>query len=116
MKFNIPFKLLLTGITIIFIIGTPLQNDLVQLLSLLMFIMPDVFQTNSDALQKLFSVGSNDDPLSLERVERAKKMMSPFILRRRKDEVLKDLPTKIHYIKKCELTDSQKQLYNVFKY
>jgi SWI/SNF-related matrix-associated actin-dependent regulator 1 of chromatin subfamily A len=114
MKFNIPFKLLLTGITTIFILGTPLQNDLVELLSLLIFIMPDVFQSNSQALQKLFSVGTNDDPLSFERVERAKKMMNPFILRRRKDEVLNDLPTKSHRIEKCELTVYQKQLYNVF--
>lgn len=86
MKFNIPFRLLLTG--------TPLQNDLIELLSLLTFIMPELFEKNAETLSKLFSykkddLSSTDTSFFQERIERAKKMMAPFILRRRKDQVRK---------------------------
>jgi SWI/SNF-related matrix-associated actin-dependent regulator of chromatin subfamily A containing DEAD/H box 1 len=105
MNFQIPFRLLLTG--------TPLQNNLQELLSLLTFIMPDLFSANSETLTKLFSYKppSAEDPLSHERIERAKKMMSPFILRRRKDMVLDDLPSKIQVLENCTATPVQRELY-----
>merc|ERR1712098_188472 len=41
-------KLLLTG--------TPLQNNLVELMSLLIFVMPDMFATKKEQLKKMFSM------------------------------------------------------------
>lgn len=112
MSFKSPFRLLLTG-KFPFNQGTPLQNNLLELLSLLTFIMPDLFSANAETLQKLFShkLSSNGDPVLHERIERAKRMMAPFILRRRKDEVLSDLPIKIHILEKCQQTTTQKKVY-----
>lgn len=49
--------------------------------------------------------------LSQTRVTRAKKMMSPFVLRRKKAQVLKELPRKIEEVVYCDLIDSQKEIY-----
>jgi SWI/SNF-related matrix-associated actin-dependent regulator 1 of chromatin subfamily A len=38
-------------------------------------------------------------------------MMTPFVLRRRKDQVLKDLPKKIERVEWCEMTAMQKSIY-----
>jgi SNF2 family DNA or RNA helicase len=35
--------------------GTPLQNNLLELMSLLNFIMPDMFRTNKETLSRIFS-------------------------------------------------------------
>jgi SWI/SNF-related matrix-associated actin-dependent regulator 1 of chromatin subfamily A len=105
MNLKAPFRLLLTG--------TPLQNNLLELLSLLTFIMPQFFQDNN-ALQRLFAQKSaTDTELERQRIERAKTMMSPFVLRRRKANVLKDLPEKKQVHVDCELTVRQKELYHV---
>lgn len=50
--------------------------------------------------------------LAHERVSRAKQMMTPFVLRRRKDQVLKELPKKTERIEWCDMTDIQKTIYH----
>lgn len=53
------------------------------------FILPDTFADTMDSLRAIFKV-KGDHKVSLlaqERVSRAKKMMTPFVLRRRKDQV-----------------------------
>ncbi|KAJ2962089.1 hypothetical protein NQZ79_g2814 [Umbelopsis isabellina] len=49
--------------------------------------------------------------LSMERIKRAKKMMTPFVLRRQKSQVHTDLPEKIHVIERCAMTERQSQVY-----
>ena len=53
------------------------------------FILPDQFAKNMESLRTIFK--SKGDAkvtmLAKERVSRAKKMMTPFVLRRRKDQV-----------------------------
>ncbi|KAL9086176.1 MAG: hypothetical protein Q9165_007241 [Trypethelium subeluteriae] len=94
------FRLLLTG--------TPLQNNLQELVSLLAFIMPDVFQEQQEDLQNIFKYKAktvdNDHAglLSARRINRARSMMTPFVLRRKKHQVL-DLPPKIRRVEQCEL-------------
>ena len=54
------------------------------------FILPDNFgdEETQQALRAIFKVkGDSKQLLSEERVKRAKKMMTPFVLRRRKDQV-----------------------------
>src|SRR5690606_1981585 len=81
---NLPakFRLLLTG--------TPLQNNLQELASLLSFILPNVFNEKQDDLRAIFKhkAKTTDDEdtqnsvlLSAQRVKRAKAMMTPFVLR-----------------------------------
>ncbi|KAF7315594.1 SNF2 family DNA-dependent ATPase [Mycena indigotica] len=105
LKFGSKWRLLLTG--------TPLQNNLQELVSLMNFILPEQFSTSMGSLRAIFKVkgDSKVSLLSQERVSRAKKMMTPFVLRRRKDQVLKDLPKKTERIEWCELTDLQKSIY-----
>jgi SWI/SNF-related matrix-associated actin-dependent regulator 1 of chromatin subfamily A len=127
MRMDIPFRLLLTG--------TPLQNNLQELVSLLIFIMPKVFSGNEEDIRKIFKLKvqrSNDGDdqqttttttttatsetkaiqmLSLQRIQRAKKMMTPFVLRRRKAQVLSHLPPKMHHVEYCTMTPNQQALY-----
>ncbi|KAK7053332.1 DNA-dependent ATPase fun30 [Paramarasmius palmivorus] len=93
--------------------GTPLQNNLQELVSLMNFILPDQFADAIDDLRAIFKV-KGDSKVSLlaqERVSRAKKMMTPFVLRRRKDQVLGDLPKKTERIEWCETTQLQRSIY-----
>ena len=100
--------------------GTPLQNNLLELMSLLTFTMPNLFHAKSDEIKSMFSYNSfkatgNDvskSSFEQERIDHAKKIMKPFILRRLKADVLKQLPKKEIVIKKCEMTKYQKSKYD----
>lgn len=102
------FRLLLTG--------TPLQNNLQELTSLLGFIMPNVFKDRKDDLEYVFShkaktvSDSHSALLSAQRIARAKSMMAPFVLRRKKHQVI-DLPAKIAHVEHCEMDPSQVEIY-----
>jgi len=109
MKIKCSRKLLLTG--------TPLQNNLVELMSLLIFVMPGMFAKRKDQLKKMFSLfprNQNDDERSAyekDRIAHAKRIMKPFFLRRLKSEVLTDLPAKTSTVEKIMMTDRQHNLY-----
>ncbi|KAF3481580.1 Fun30p [Arthroderma uncinatum] len=103
------FRLLLTG--------TPLQNNLQELASLLGFILPSVFKERKDDLEYIFKAKAKtvDDThsalLSAQRIARAKSMLMPFVLRRKKHQVI-DLPAKISRVEYCEMNESQKEIYH----
>lgn len=110
MKLRANFRLLLTG--------TPLQNNLKELMSLLEFILPEVFVSKKEELSTIFSYrasiknDSNHNPLLAERaITKARKMMAPFILRRKKDQVLQHLPPKFSTIEMCQMTKDQAARY-----
>lgn len=105
MKISARWRLLLTG--------TPLQNNLQELISLLSFILPEYFIAAEEALSAIFKVkpGAGTSQLSQQRVIRAKRMMRPFVLRRRKDKVLLGLTKKTERIEYCDLTEAQQELY-----
>jgi SWI/SNF-related matrix-associated actin-dependent regulator 1 of chromatin subfamily A len=102
------FKVLLTG--------TPLQNNLQELIAILAFIMPGLFQEKRDDLDFLFKHKATTKDtssaalLSNERVARARTMMTPFILRRKKQQVL-DLPKKHSRVEYCDMTETQASFY-----
>ncbi|KAJ5692570.1 ATP-dependent helicase fft2 [Penicillium macrosclerotiorum] len=106
------FRLLLTG--------TPLQNNLQELASLLGFILPKVFREHKEDLHAVFSNKAKTDDeshatlLSAQRIERAKSMLKPFVLRRKKHQVI-DLPAKHSRVQYCELKPSQHEIYNFEK-
>ncbi|RZC74931.1 hypothetical protein C5167_050405 [Papaver somniferum] len=73
--------------------GTPLQNDLHELWSLLEFMMPDLFATGDVDLKKLLN--SEDKELNA----RIKSILGPFILRRMKSDVMQQLVPKIQQVR-----------------
>ncbi|PIO37654.1 hypothetical protein AB205_0082080, partial [Aquarana catesbeiana] len=108
MTLNAKHRLLLTG--------TPVQNNLLELMSLLNFVMPHMFSSSTSELKRMFSskAKSTDEQSIFEkgRIAHAKRIMRPFILRRVKSEVLKQLPPKQDHIKFCPLSKKQQQMYN----
>ncbi|QSL64134.1 hypothetical protein MERGE_000289 [Pneumocystis wakefieldiae] len=110
MNINANFRLLLTG--------TPLQNNLKELISLLFFILPTLFSENIEKLITVFKIKTINDGnsgstlLSEQRIMRAKSMMTPFVLRRKKIHVLNDLPKKIQHIEFCEMNKEQQSIYD----
>ena len=109
MRIPSQFRLLLTG--------TPLQNNLRELASLLGFILPSVFREHSGDLEAIFSHKANTTDnshaalLSNQRIARAKSIMTPFVMRRKKHQVLKYLPAKVRKVEYCELSRSQSEIY-----
>ena len=89
----------------ILLTGTPLQNNLLELMSLLCFVMPNFFAKSINDIKSLFAKKSKSEANSNEeqsqfqetQVERAKRIMKPFVLRRLKKDVLNNLPKKYHY-------------------
>ncbi|KAF6761207.1 P-loop containing nucleoside triphosphate hydrolase protein [Ephemerocybe angulata] len=79
LKYGSTWRLLLTG--------TPLQNNLQELISLMNFILPEQFSDQFENIHAIFKAKGDAKVslLSQERISRAKKMMTPFVLRRRKD-------------------------------
>lgn len=106
MTINAEHRLLLTG--------TPLQNNLLELMSLLNFIMPSMFSSSTSQISKMFSTRSSEEESSFhkERIAQARLIMKPFILRRVKSEVLKELPPKMEKIEMCPMSDAQLKLYD----
>lgn len=89
-------------------------SSLVILKSLMGFILPKQFTEDIESLRAVFKAKGDSKVtlLAQERVSRAKKMMTPFVLRRRKDQVLQDLPKKTERIEWCEMTPLQRTIYN----
>jgi SNF2 family DNA or RNA helicase len=97
--------------------GTPIENSLSELWSIFDFVMPGYLFSNSKFKEKyetLITKDNNKDAL----IDLNKKV-SPFILRRKKKDVLKELPDKIDKKLIIDLTKEQKRLYatyvNLFK-
>lgn len=82
-------------------------------MSLLNFIMPSLFSSSTTQLSKMFSMNSHEEQSRFERdrISQAKLIMKPFILRRVKSEVLKQLPAKEEKIESCSMSEKQQVLY-----
>ncbi|NXH14594.1 SMRCD regulator, partial [Bucco capensis] len=95
--------------------GTPVQNNLLELMSLLNFVMPRMFSSRTREIQRMFSSKAKSvEEQSIyekERIAHAKQIIKPFILRRVKDEVLKQLPPKKDLVELCAMSEKQEQLY-----
>lgn len=101
------------------ITGTPLQNNITELWSLLHFLLPDIFN-DLNSFQGWFDFSSMLDNNSQgDVVERQKRtlvstmhsILKPFLLRRVKTDVETSLPKKREYILYAPLTAEQKDLY-----
>lgn len=89
--------------------GTPIENRLGELWSIFDFLMPGFLDEYAEFRRRFIQPIEERGNRDAER--RLKKQVFPFILRRMKRDVLKDLPPKMELIQYCELTDQQYDLY-----
>lgn len=95
------------------ITGTPLQNSLHELWSLLNFLMPQIFSSSQD-FDTWFNL-TNSDPDDQEYlVKQLHRILRPFMLRRLKKEVETKLPPKKELYVFLGMTDTQRELYKNF--
>ncbi|KAL0748861.1 hypothetical protein Bca101_030863 [Brassica carinata] len=85
--------------------GTPLQNDLHELWSLLEFMLPDIFTTENVDLKKLLNAEDT------ELITRMKSILGPFILRRLKSDVMQQLVPKIQRVEYVHMEKKQEDTY-----
>ncbi|MBX9693380.1 MAG: DEAD/DEAH box helicase, partial [Cyanobacteria bacterium] len=88
--------------------GTPVENRLRELWSLFDFLMPEFlgnYRDFNDNFERPIEAGIGDSGQKL------RKIVHPFILRRLKSQVEKELPPRTDIISQCEMDDEQRALY-----
>ncbi|XP_044271638.1 helicase domino isoform X1 [Tribolium madens] len=108
LNFQTQQRLLLTG--------TPLQNNLMELWSLMHFLMPNVFQSHRE-FKEWFSnpvtgMIEGNSEYNENIIKRLHKVLRPFLLRRLKSEVEKQMPKKYEHVVMCRLSKRQRFLYD----
>lgn len=86
--------------------GTPIENNLMELWSIFDFVMPGYLFTKERFREKFILDESNLSEL--------KSLITPFILRRLKEDVLSELPEKLEKKYLVEMKGKQKQLYSFY--
>ncbi len=89
--------------------GTPIENSTIELWSIFDYIMPG-FLGNIDTFEKRYKVREFDEDTN-KNLESLNNLITPFVLRRKKKDVIKDLPDKIENNIYIELTKEQKKIY-----
>ncbi|CAG8530378.1 1141_t:CDS:2, partial [Racocetra persica] len=112
-EYNFRYRLILTG--------TPLQNNLPELWSLLNFVLPKIFNSVSsfeEWFNTPFANAGGQDKIALNEEEsllvirRLHKVLRPFLLRRLKKDVESELPDKVERVIKVKLSALQIKLYH----
>lgn len=98
--------------------GTPIQNSLMELWSLLHFLMPHIFDSHNDFREwfsaPLTSMVEGSRKFSDSLVTRLHKVLRPFLLRRLKKDVEKQMPMKHEHVVLVDLSRRQRFLYDEF--
>lgn len=111
LSFNCRNRLLLTG--------TPIQNNMAELWSLLHFIMPTLFDSH-EQFNEWFSKGieshaEHGGTLNEHQLNRLHAILKPFMLRRVKKDVVSELTTKTEIMVHCKLSSRQQAFYRAIK-
>ncbi len=93
--------------------GTPLQNNTFDIFAQMNFLNPGMLGT-MEFFKQEFSVPI-DKFGEKEQKEHLRRLLFPFILRRTKEQVAKDLPDKTEMILFCEMGDEQRKIYEAFR-
>ncbi|HWC53658.1 MAG TPA: SNF2-related protein, partial [Chitinophagaceae bacterium] len=93
--------------------GTPLQNNTFDIFAQMNFLNPGMLGTmeffRQEFAMPIDKFGEED------RKEHLKKILYPFILRRTKEQVARDLPEKQEMILFCEMEDEQRKIYDAYR-
>lgn len=89
--------------------GTPMENSVLDLWSIFDFLMPGYLGSAKDFKDRYETpiTQQNTSPI----LDRLKRRVGPFLLRRTKKEVRPDLPERIDQVAYCELTKEQRGIY-----
>jgi non-specific serine/threonine protein kinase len=89
--------------------GTPIENSTLELWSLMEFLNPGLLGSRKDFVRKFAKPieGYGDE----KTVQKLKKITYPFILRRRKEDVLKELPDKSEILLYSQMEKRQSEVY-----
>ncbi|MGM9639851.1 MAG: SNF2 helicase associated domain-containing protein [Faecousia sp.] len=89
--------------------GTPVENRLSELWNLFDFLMPGYLFSHSAFVEKLEKpIVKSKNPEASGQLQR---LVQPFMLRRMKQEVLKELPPKIEHIRRIPLSETEQKTY-----
>lgn len=93
--------------------GTPLQNNTFDIYAQMNFLNPGMLGTveyfRNEFATPIDKFGEQD------KKDHLKKLLYPFILRRTKEQVAKDLPDKMETILFCEMQDEQREIYEAYR-
>ena len=92
--------------------GTPIENHATDLWSIMEFLLPG-YLGSLPRFKRLYGGGSKEHPDD-NQTEALKRLISPFLLRRTKNQVLKELPEKTEEVIACEMTVIQKKAYKKY--
>ncbi|NJP40692.1 hypothetical protein HCH52_06465 [Oscillospiraceae bacterium HV4-5-C5C] len=94
--------------------GTPIENALSELWSIFDFLMPGYLFSYTRFHQEYELPVTRSGEEAQLAAERLRMLVSPFILRRMKRDVLKELPDKIESVLRCDMTPEQDRLYQAY--
>lgn len=90
--------------------GTPIENTLADLWSIFDYCLPGYLKSyNKFKFEYEYDIVKNNDKYQLEKLT---KQIAPFILRRTKKDVLRELPEKIEHVVYAKMEDEQDKLYH----
>lgn len=93
--------------------GTPIENHLGELWNLFNFLNPGLLGSYQRFTEKYTNpITKNNDN---ERRQQLRRLIQPFILRRRKEEVLEELPPKTEVTLNVELSDAERAFYEALR-
>lgn len=93
--------------------GTPLQNNTFDVYAQMQFLNPGMLGT-MEFFKQEFAIPI-DKLGEADRKEHLRKLLYPFILRRTKEQVAKDLPEKQEMILFCEMEEEQRSIYDAYR-
>jgi ATP-dependent DNA helicase len=102
--------------------GTPLQNNIKELFSLLNYLLPEFFSEisvvgdifefqTSEVINGITYSKEEREEINIRRIHKLHAILKPFMLRRIKDDVLKELPKKTEYQIGVNMTKLQREVY-----
>ena len=92
--------------------GTPVENHLGELASLFEFLNPGMLRAKSSRMTKMLRDAGSKTPQAAEARTMLARTVRPFILRRTKSQVARELPDRVEQTIYCDLEPKQRKLYD----